>query len=105
MIPARAVDGAVMPLGNQSKPNLVDLRREWLHRAAVSLFFLVLLFLMFAVTRVELVPSPKLRIGYVSSMGGDQVHYSIAVNAILFDHSLELQNAYGRTGFDHLQLS
>lgn len=94
-----------MALGNRSiasqPADIVDLPRDRLQRAAVSLFFLVLLFLMFAVTRVELVPGPKLRIGFMSPIGGDQIHYSIALEAILFDHTLELQDAYARGHFDH----
>jgi len=105
MIPARTEEVAVVPFGNEriaSQPvDTVHLPHDRLQRAAVFLVFLALLFLMFAVTRVELVPGPKLRIGFVAPAAGDQIHYEIALDTILFDHTLELQDAYARRGFDH----
>jgi hypothetical protein len=37
---------------------------------------------MFAVTRVELVPGPKLRIGFMSPIGGDQIQIDASVGMV-----------------------
>ncbi len=86
---------------------------ESLRRAGLILFFLLLLAAMWGVTQVRLecgmfvhgihVPGRHLRIVPPMAMKGDEPHYLIVVNSILFDHDLELQDDYRRVGNSGLE--
>jgi len=54
------------------------------------------LLLIWGVSRAELAPGSHLKIVSPSAFSGDEPHYLIVVNSILFDHDLELQDDYER---------
>ena len=48
------------------------------------------------VTRVKFIPRFGLRVVIPAAVSGDEPHYLIVVNSLLFDHSLEVQHQYSR---------
>ena len=65
-------------------------------RAGLCLCFASLLLIYWSVTRLELVPIRTLRHFSPRAMSGDEPHYLIVLNSILFDHDLQLQDDYER---------
>ncbi len=92
---------------------LTEAVAESLRRAGLILFFLLLLAAMWGVTHLWLecgmyvhgthVPGRHLRIVPAMAMKGDEPHYLMVVNSILFDHDLELQDDYERVGNSGLE--
>ncbi len=70
-------------------------------RAGLILFFSLLLLVMWAGTRLALVcgtnpPARHLEVVTPYAVSGDEPHFIMVVNSILFDHRLELQDEYFR---------
>jgi len=70
--------------------------QEPISRHAVAAFFALLLVVFWAVTRVELLPDGRFEITSPHVIAGDEPHYLMVLNSILFDHDLELQDDYDR---------
>ncbi|HXN86695.1 MAG TPA: hypothetical protein VN867_11525 [Candidatus Binataceae bacterium] len=66
------------------------------HRLAIPTLFLLLLVMMWAVSRLEFVPHQGLEIVPAQAISGDEPHYLMVINSILFDHDLELKDDYKR---------
>jgi hypothetical protein len=71
-------------------------------RSAVVIFFVVLLVGFWGVTQVELLPDGHMEVVAPHVVTGDEPHYLLVLNSILFDHDFELQDDYerARTGLD-----
>ena len=56
----------------------------------------LLLLLMYSVTRIEFVPGVGFKIVKPRIVAGDEPHYLMVINSLLFDHDLQLQDDYRR---------
>ena len=65
-------------------------------KAGLCLCFAIILFLYWGVTRIELTPVRNLTVVAPRVISGDEPHYLMVLNSILFDHDLELQDDYER---------
>ena len=65
-------------------------------RTIVAVFFALLLVAMWAVSSVTYVSDHGWLIVSQHAISGDEPHYLIVINSILFDHDLELQDDYAR---------
>jgi hypothetical protein len=65
-------------------------------RTMVAVFFALLLVAMWAVSSVTYVSDHGWLIVSRHAISGDEPHYLIVINSILFDHDLELQDDYAR---------
>lgn len=86
--------GSVANPGNQLAPR--DLSSCMWSDWGLAILAGLALLLIWGVTRVELAPGWNLKIVSPSAVSGDEPHYLMVVNSILFDHDLELQDAYER---------
>src|SRR5579872_3281676 len=66
------------------------------HRFAIPALFLLLLALMWSVSRLEFVPHQGFQIVPTQAISGDEPHYVLVINSILFDHDLEIKDDYKR---------
>ena len=67
-------------------------RASW----AIAFFFVFLLAVFWSITRVVMFPDGHLETCSPHVINGDEPHYLLVVNSILFDHDLELQDDYLR---------
>jgi len=65
-------------------------------RAGLVLCFASILLIYWSVTHLELVPVRTLQHVSPRAISGDEPHYLIILNSILFDHDLQLQDDYAR---------
>jgi hypothetical protein len=72
-------------------------------RCGIVLFFVLLFFGFWAITRVQLFPDGRIEIISPHVVSGDEPHYLLVLNSILFDHDLELQDDYERAAKGGLQ--
>jgi hypothetical protein len=66
------------------------------HRLALPALFLLLLMMIWAVSRLEFVPHQGLEIVPTQAISGDEPHYLMVINSILFDRDLEIKDDYKR---------
>ena len=71
-----------------------------LRQAAVTSFFVVLLFVMWGITLVEDLHGWRFTYRPPNVVSGDEIHYLLAINTLLFHHQFELQDAYARARRD-----
>jgi hypothetical protein len=76
------------------KGRLIETAR-W-RRVGLCLCFALLLLIYWSVTRLELVPIRTLKHFSPHVITGDEPHYLIVLNSILFDHDLQVQDDYAR---------
>jgi hypothetical protein len=62
----------------------------------VALFFALVFVLIWLVTRVEFIPGTGFLVVAPGAVGGDEPHYLIAINRLLFHHDFQLQDEYER---------
>ncbi len=74
------------------RPRVLRDRASW----AIALFFVFLVAVFWSVTRVVMLPDGHLETYSPNVISGDEPHYLLVVNSILFDHDLELQDDYQR---------
>src|SRR5208282_1491858 len=67
-------------------------RTSW----AIALYFVFLLAVFYSITRVIMLPDGQLQTCSPHVTSGDEPHYLLVLNSILFDHDLELQDDYRR---------
>ena len=67
-----------------------------LYDQLIACYFLVVMVVLIVVTHVELLPTGHLSIASPHVTNGDEPHYLLVLNSILFDHDLELQDDYER---------
>ncbi len=60
----------------------------------VALFFGLVFMLIWLVTRLEFIPGTGFLVVTPGAVGGDEPHYLIIINSLLFDHDLQLQDEY-----------
>jgi len=60
----------------------------------VALFFGLVFVLIWLVTRVEFIPETGFVVVAPGAVGGDEPHYLIAINRLLFHHDFQLQDGY-----------
>ena len=63
---------------------------------SVAAFFAVLLLMFWSVTHLDLRSDGRLQVTSPRVIDGDEPHYLLVLNSILFDHDLELQDDYLR---------
>jgi hypothetical protein len=88
---ARAVNLLwLVAIGASRLPRLI------IRRKALSCFFVTLLFAMWAITRLEVIAGPQIRIVVARPEGGDEPHYLLSLLSIMYYHRLEMDYAYVR---------
>jgi len=65
-------------------------------RKVVCCFFVILLGAMWAVTRLEVIAGPQIRIVSARPEGGDEPPYLLVLLTMLYYHKFELRDAYAR---------
>ena len=72
-------------------------------RCGIVLLFVLLFIGFWVTTRVQLFPDGRVEIISPHVVSGDEPHYLLVLNSILFDHDLELQDDYERAAKGGLQ--
>lgn len=62
--------------------------------AGVALFFSLVFVLIWLVTRLEFIPGTGFLVVAPGAVGGDEPHYLITINRLLFHHDFQLQDEY-----------
>lgn len=82
------------------RARMLSLRHEILPRDfydyLIAFYFVVVLVVFAIVTHVELLPDGHFAVTSPHVTNGDEPHYLLVLNSILFDHDLELQDDYER---------
>jgi hypothetical protein len=73
------------------------------HRIAIPALFLLLLIFIWGVSRLEFVPHEGVVIVPTQAISGDEPHYLMIINSILFDHDLEIKDDYKRVAAGGLE--
>jgi hypothetical protein len=70
--------------------------REMSKSAAVALLLCLILLMTWLVTRIEYLPGAGFLVVEPRAVGGDEPHYLLIINSLIFDHDVQLQNDYDR---------
>jgi hypothetical protein len=74
-----------------------------LRRIAIPALFVLSLIFIWGVSRLEFVPHQGLVIVPTQAISGDEPHYLMIINSILFDHDLQLKDDYKRVAAGGLE--
>ncbi|HTY57082.1 MAG TPA: hypothetical protein VMB26_17875 [Candidatus Binataceae bacterium] len=77
-------------IGPSRLPSLI------IRRKTLTCFFAIMLLAMWAVTRLEVIAGPQIRIVAARPEGGDEPHYLLMLLSIMYYHQLEMGRAYLR---------
>jgi hypothetical protein len=74
-----------------------------LRRIAIPALFLLSLIFIWGVSRLEFVPHQGLVVVPTQAISGDEPHYLMIINSLLFDHDLQLKDDYKRVAAGGLE--